>query len=147
MYKLIIWGTGLVGKAVIRGLLDHPNFDIVAVIVNDPAKEGKDVGAIVGAGDTGIIATRDSAAALSLEADAVAYFGPSAIHADINMANITAALRAGKNVLDTTMGVFENPSRAPEAMIEQIEKIPQRIGPFEDIQPVVHMLPPTVRSS
>ncbi|MGI9287917.1 MAG: NAD(P)H-dependent amine dehydrogenase family protein [Pseudomonadales bacterium] len=121
-YRLIVWGTGLVGKAVLRGLLDHPEYEIAGVIVNNPDKHDKDIGEIIGADVTGIKATTDIEKVLALEADAVAYFGPSAIYADINMANLTAALRAGKNVVDTSMGVFENPGYAPKELVEAIEQ-------------------------
>ena len=43
-YKVIVWGTGFTGKMVVRELLDHPAFELAGVIVNDPAKDGKDVG-------------------------------------------------------------------------------------------------------
>ena len=31
-YRVIVWGTGFVGKSVLRDLLDHPNFEIVVAI-------------------------------------------------------------------------------------------------------------------
>ena len=125
-YRIIVWGTGFVGKSVLRDLLDHPNFEIVAVIVNAAEKDGKDLSEILGSQEvkikeTGIRATRDSAAALALEADAVAYFGPNAMHAAINIENLTAALRAGKNVVDTSMGVFHNPKLTPKELLDPIE--------------------------
>lgn len=120
-FKVIIWGTGLVGKAVLRELLTHPLYEVVGVIVNSPEKDGQDIGTLLGLSATGIIASTDSQQVLALEADAVAYFGPSAIYADINMKNITTALAAGKNVVDTSMGVFENPALAPKELIDQLE--------------------------
>lgn len=121
-YRIIIWGTGFVGKSVLRNLLDHPNFEIAAVIVNTAEKDGKDLGEILGVASTGIYATRDSQAALSLSADAVAYFGPSAIHAPVNLENLSAALRAGKNVVDTSMGIFHNPKLTPAEFLDPIEE-------------------------
>ena len=122
MRRVIVWGTGFVGKAVLHSLLGHPEYEIVAVLVNDPAKEGRDVGDLLGTEKMGIRATRDIEATLALEADAVAYFGPNAMHADANMRNLTAVLRAGKNVVDTSMGAFQNPDRAPLEMREPIER-------------------------
>jgi hypothetical protein len=120
-YRIIVWGTGFVGKAVLRNLLGHSNFEIAAVIVNAAEKDGKDLGEILEVESTGITATRDSRAALSLDADAVAYFGPSAMHAAINMENLSAALRAGKNVVDTSMAVFHNPKLTAAEFREPIE--------------------------
>ena len=70
-HRIIVWGTGFVGKSVLRNLLDHPIYEIVAVIVSSDEKDGKDLGEILGIETTGIVATKDSAAALALDADAV----------------------------------------------------------------------------
>ena len=120
-FKVIIWGTGLVGKSVLLELLTHPEYEVVGVIVNAPEKDGKDIGDFLNLPKTGIMASRDSEKVLSQHADVVAYFGPSALYAEINMKNITAALAAGKHVVDTSMGVFENPRLAPQGLIDQLE--------------------------
>ena len=120
-FKVIIWGTGLVGKSVLRELLTHPEYEVVGVIVSAPEKDGKDVGDLLDLPKTGIIASRDSEQILLMQADVVAYFGPSALYADINMKNITAALSAGKHVVDTSMGIFENPRMAPQVLMDQLE--------------------------
>ncbi len=120
--RIVVWGTGFVGGAVLRGLAGHPRYDVVAVLVNDPAKEGREVGEIVGGEPLGVVATRDVEKVLGMGADALAYFGPSAIHAETNMANLTAALRAGLNVVDTSMGAFQNPERVPPEMRAPIEE-------------------------
>ena len=64
-HKVIVWGTGFTGKMVIRELLEHPAFELVGVIVNDPAKDGRDVGELLGLAPTGMKATRDVDAALA----------------------------------------------------------------------------------
>lgn len=122
MHRVIVWGTGFVGQSVLRGLRGHSNYEIVGVLVNDPAKDGVDVGEIIGTESWGLKATRDIETTLALDADAVAYFGPSAMHAETNMANLTAALRAGKNVVDTSMGMFQNPKLAAAEMLAPIEE-------------------------
>jgi len=122
MYRVIVWGTGFVGQAVLRGLIGHPRYEIVGVLVNDPAKDGRDVGEILGGPPLGLIATRDIEATLALEADAVAYFGPNAMHAETNLAHLESALRAGKNVVETSMGVFQNPERTPAEIRDRIER-------------------------
>lgn len=122
MRRVIVWGTGFVGKAVLRSLIGHPEYEIVGVLVNDPAKDGLDVGEILGTSPLGLRATRDIKATLAIDADAVAYFGPNAMHAEANMANLTAALSAGKNVVDTSMGMFQNPTRVPPEFKEPIER-------------------------
>ena len=120
-HRVIVWGTGFVGSSVLRVLLHHPAYDVVGVLVNDPAKDGKDAGELVGVAPVGVRASRDREAILALPADAVAYFGPSAIHAATNLENLSLALRAGKNVVETTMGAFQNPKRVSPEMREPIE--------------------------
>ncbi|MBW2423443.1 MAG: dihydrodipicolinate reductase [Deltaproteobacteria bacterium] len=122
MHRVIVWGTGFVGKAVLHSLIGHPEYEIVGVLVNDPAKEGRDVGELIGTRPLGLRATREIDATLALDADAVAYFGPNAMHAETNLSNIQKALRAGKNVVDTSMGVFQNPERVPDELRAPIER-------------------------
>ena len=43
-YKVIVWGTGFVGKMVIRELVHHPHFELAGVIANAPEKDGVDAG-------------------------------------------------------------------------------------------------------
>jgi 4-hydroxy-tetrahydrodipicolinate reductase len=126
MFRVIVWGTGFVGQAVLRGLIGHPEYEIVGVLVHDPAKEDRDVGEILGCGPLGLRASRDVEATLALEADAVAYFGPNAMHAEANLGNLEAALRAGKNVVETSMGVFQNPERTPPELRDRIERACQQ---------------------
>jgi 4-hydroxy-tetrahydrodipicolinate reductase len=121
-HRVIVWGTGFVGSAVLRILFAHPAYEVVGVLVNDPQKDGKDAGELAGIAPTGIRASRDAGRILAEPADAVAYFGPSALHAATNMENLTAALRAGKNVVDTSMGAFQNPKRVPPSLREPIEE-------------------------
>lgn len=120
-HRVIVWGTGFVGKLVLRNLLTHPAYEVVAVLVNDPAKEGVDAGALAGLPACGLAARRDVAAVLAEPADAVCYFGPSALHMETNLTNLEAALRAGKNVVETTVGALENPGIAPPEIRERIE--------------------------
>jgi 4-hydroxy-tetrahydrodipicolinate reductase len=121
-HKLIVWGTGFVGKMVIRELVAHPAFELVGVIVNAPEKDGVDAGEIAGIGPIGIKATRDAEAALAVGADALAYFGPTAAFAAQNIENMSLAMRAGMDVVSTSMTPFVYPKACPPQMIEALEK-------------------------
>lgn len=127
-HKIISWGTGFTGKMVIQELLDHPEFDLVGVIVNDPLKDGKDVGELVGRGPVGILATTDVERALRLDADVVAYFGPTAEFAAVNIENMSLALRAGKDVVSTSMTPLVYPPACPPQMVEALEAACQEGG-------------------
>ena len=77
-YKVIVWGTGYVGKMVLRELIGHPHFELVGVIVSNPDKDGVDVGELIGRDPIGITCSTDIDAVLAVRADAVAHFGPTA---------------------------------------------------------------------
>ena len=102
--RVVIWGTGFVGKMVIAEVLDHPGFELVGVGVSDPAKVGRDIGDICGlSSDVGIAATDDVDALIDLQPDALVHYGPTAAHADANIDLITRFLRAGIDVCSTAM--------------------------------------------
>ncbi len=102
--RIVIWGTGFVGKMVIPEVLRHPDFELVGVGVSNPAKVGVDVGEICGLPEpTGVLATDDVDALIALEPDALVHYGPTAAHADTNIDLIGRFLRAGIDVCSTAM--------------------------------------------
>ena len=101
--RVVIWGTGFVGKMVIPEVLRHPSFELVGVGVSDPGKVGRDVGEICGIGPVGLAATDDVGTLIALRPDAVVHYGPTAARADANIRDIGAFLRAGIDVTSTAM--------------------------------------------
>jgi 2,4-diaminopentanoate dehydrogenase len=102
--RIVIWGTGFVGKMVIAEVVKHPMFELVGVGVSNPAKVGRDVGEICGLdGPLGLAATDDVDALIALAPDALVHYGPTAAHADDNVALISRFLRAGIDVCSTAM--------------------------------------------
>ena len=102
--RIVIWGTGFVGKMVIPEVLDHPEFELIGVGVSNPAKVGVDVGEICGLAEpVGITATDDVDALIALAPDALVHYGPTAAHADANIDLISRFLRAGIDVCSTAM--------------------------------------------
>jgi hypothetical protein len=90
-------------------VLDHPDLELVGAWVHDPAKEGTDLGVLVGGGEIGIRASSDAEALYATDADCVVY---SPLLADPE--TVVALLRSGKNVV-TPLGWFypPDPERAP----------------------------------
>ncbi len=121
-YKVIVWGTGVVGKLVIDELINNPEYELVGVIVNNPGKSGKDVGELIGRGATGIIASNDADAVLAGDADVVAYFGPTAEQAAVNSENHCKALLAGKNIVSTAMSPWVY-HKSPHVSAEEIQAV------------------------
>jgi len=101
--RVVVWGTGFVGKLVIAELLPHPAFELVGVGVSNPEKVGRDVGEICGLDPVGVVATDDVDALIALEPDALVHFGPTANSANDNIRVMGAFLRAGIDVCSTAM--------------------------------------------
>jgi hypothetical protein len=102
--RVVVWGTGFVGKMVIAEIVKHPQFELVGVGVSNPQKVGRDVGQICGLAEpVGITATDDVDALIALQPDALVHYGPTAAHAEENIALMTRFLRAGIDVCSTAM--------------------------------------------
>lgn len=92
--RVVQWATGGVGVAAIRGVLEHPDLELVGCWVHSGAKHGKDVGELIGTERLGVTATNDIDQILALEADAVIYAPLMAVPDEV-----AALLRSGKNVV------------------------------------------------
>lgn len=99
-YRVIQWATGNVGRAAVRGIVAHPELELVGAWVHDRKKAGRDVGELCGVAPLGITATADVEAVLALPADCVVY-APQLADTDI----VIRLLAAGKNVV-TPVGWF-----------------------------------------
>ena len=128
--RIVVWGTGVVGKMVIAEIVRHPRFELVGVGVSNPDKVGRDAGEICGVGPTGVVATDDVDALVALRPDAVVHYGPTAAHADENIRVISAFLRAGIDVCSTAMTPWVWPAMSmnPAVWIQPIEEACQAGG-------------------
>ncbi|GAS90402.1 NAD(P)H-dependent amine dehydrogenase family protein [Mycolicibacterium brisbanense] len=98
--RVVQWATGGVGVAAIKGVLEHPDLELAGCWVHSDAKNGRDVGELIGTGPIGVVATNSVDEILSLDADAVIY-APLVPNPD----EVAALLRSGKNVV-TPIGWF-----------------------------------------
>ncbi len=102
--RVIQWATGGVGRAAIEGVLAHPELELAGCWVHSEAKDGHDVGTLIGSDPIGVNAMRDVDTLLAIEADCVIY---SPFMADPNV--VARILEAGKNVV-TPLGWFYPPT-------------------------------------
>ena len=69
-YRVVQWATGLVGKESIKGVLAHPELELVGCWVHSPDKVGRDVGELCEIGPIGVQATGSIDEICALDADA-----------------------------------------------------------------------------
>jgi hypothetical protein len=93
-YRVIQWATGFVGKEAIKGVLAHPELELVGAWVHSDDKVGRDVGEICGIGPMGVTASGSLDEICALTADAVVYAPVLASTRDV-----IALLESGKNVV------------------------------------------------
>src|ERR1043165_5951876 len=53
-YRVVQWATGLVGKEAIKGVLAHPELELVGCWVHSADKVGRDVGELCDLGPIGV---------------------------------------------------------------------------------------------
>ena len=101
-YRVIQWATGFVGQESIKGIIAHPELELVGCWVHSERKAGLDVAEICGFEQpTGVIATNSVDEIVALDADAVVY---SPMLADEGQ--IMRLLESGKNVITPIGYVF-----------------------------------------
>jgi 4-hydroxy-tetrahydrodipicolinate reductase len=120
--RIVVFGTGFVGRMVIPEIVRHPGFELIGVGVSNPDKVGVDAGDICGTDRIGVTATDDIDALVALRPDALVHFGPTAQYADRNIRDIGAFLRGGIDVCSTAMTPWVWPSMRlnPPSWIEPI---------------------------
>ena len=120
--RVVVWGTGFVGKLVIAEILPHPAFELIGVGLSNPEKVGRDAGEICGLDPIDITATDVVEELIELEPDALVHFGPTANSAHDNIDLMGAFLRAGIDVCSTAMTPWVWPAmeQNPPAWIDPI---------------------------
>lgn len=92
-FKVIQWATGGVGAEALRGIIEHPQLELVGVKAFGSDKHGKDAGDLCGVAPTGVVATSSFEDILATDADCVSYM-PNLASLD----DVCQLLRSGKNV-------------------------------------------------
>src|SRR5688572_3123363 len=72
-YRIVQWGTGLVGGASARRVITHPDYELVGCFAHTESKVGQDVGALVGMDPVGVKATNRIEDVIALKPDCVLY--------------------------------------------------------------------------
>jgi hypothetical protein len=112
VYKVIQWATGFVGQEAVKGVLAHPQLELVGAWVHSPEKVGRDVGELCGLDRLGIRATGDLDEICAMDADCVVYAPVLA-----STRAVAALLESGKNVV-TPVGWIFPPDSPKTALLE-----------------------------
>lgn len=110
-YRVIQWATGFVGKEAIKGIVAHPELELVGVWVHSENKAGKDAGEIAGVGPLGVQTTNSIDDICALQADAVVYAPVLASTRDV-----IRLLLSGKNVVTPVGWIYPGDSPSVAAI-------------------------------
>jgi hypothetical protein len=95
--RIIQWGTGAVGREVLRGALDaRSGLELAGVRVYSADKDGVDAGELIDREPVGVLATTDVERILAIEADCVVYTPRLT-----DVGEVCRILESGKNVVTT----------------------------------------------
>ena len=120
-YRVVVWGTGNVGRPALRAVAAHRDLELVGVVVSNPAKVGVDAGELAGIDSLGVLATDDVSVALAADVDAVVYAATADTRPDDAYADLVACLNSGVNVVSTAFYPLLHPASAPRELLGIIE--------------------------
>ena len=121
-YKVIQWATGNVGHFALRGIIEHPDLELVGLLVHSADKAGKDAGELAGVGAVGVKATNDIDEILALDADVVSYMATGDLRPAEAVDDMVRILESGKNVVSTSVVPLIYPPAADKASVERLEE-------------------------
>lgn len=119
-HRVVVWGTGNVGRPAIRAVAAHRDLELVGAVVVDPDKVGRDAGVLAGLGPLGVAATDDPNVATGDGVDAVVYTATGDTRSDAALADLVVCLRAGKDVVSTSFYPLLHPPSAPPGLLETV---------------------------
>lgn len=99
--RVIVWGTGSIGRVCLRHVIDRDDLELVGVRVYSAGKVGRDAGDLARRGKTGVLATDDIAVLAALDADVVLHTPLNGEDPGEHIPDLVQLLRSGKNVIST----------------------------------------------
>lgn len=119
-YRVVVWGTGNIGKATVKLAAGREDVEIVGAWVHSESKEGRDLGTIVGISPLGVTATLDREAVLALAPDCILYTPMWAGDFSQSDADIVSFLERGINVV--TPLPYQNLNVRGQDVVERFQR-------------------------
>src|SRR6202165_768864 len=91
------------GVIALRGVIDHPELELVDLVVHSDVKTGRDAGELCGADPVGVVATADPTALLGGDADVVVYSAAANLRPLEALHGMVSILSAAKNVVSCSI--------------------------------------------
>ena len=121
MKSVIQFSTGNVGRHALRLIVERPDLKLVGLHSHSADKIGRDASELcAGPGPTGIVATDDVEALLATGADCVLYTSQAETRPTAAIEEVCRFLRAGINVVGTSMVWLVSPHHAESWLVEPL---------------------------
>ncbi|WP_332642116.1 NAD(P)H-dependent amine dehydrogenase family protein [Aeromicrobium sp.] len=121
--RVVHIATGNVGRIALSQVIEDPRFELVGLVVSDPAKIGEDAGTLASLDVvTGITAIDDLDAAIALKPDCAIYCALAETRFFESLADLQKLLTAGIDVVSTSPATLVYPwGLLPDSMIDPLE--------------------------
>jgi hypothetical protein len=120
--RVAVWGPGSMGVIALRGVIDHPELELVDLVVHSDVKGGRDAGQLCGADPVGVVATTDATALLGGDADVVVYAAAANLRPLEAVNDMVSILRAGKNVVSCSVVPLVYPNAVDAAFTDPLRE-------------------------
>lgn len=121
--RVIQYSTGNVGRHALQAIVERPDLELIGVHASSPDKVGRDAAELCGLDRlTGITATADVDELVSLGADCVVYTSQAELRPKDAVDEISRFLRAGTNVVATSLVYLVAPSYADDWLRMPLER-------------------------
>jgi 2,4-diaminopentanoate dehydrogenase len=128
--RVVVWGTGNVGRHAIAGVCARPDLELAGVWVSNPDKVGRDAGELAGLGRRlGVTATGDADALLALRPDCVIHTAMADNRLTEALDDLARLLAAGCNVVSSGPVFLQYPQGVvPDEMVEPLRRAAEAGG-------------------
>ncbi|MDT5370454.1 MAG: hypothetical protein QOC62_4885 [Mycobacterium sp.] len=120
--RVAVWGPGSMGVIALRGVIDHPELELVDLVVHSDVKAGRDAGELCGADPVGVVATTDATGLLGGDSDVVVYAAAANLRPLEAVNDMVSILRAGKNVVSCSVVPLVYPDAVDPAFTDPLRQ-------------------------